>query len=428
MSNKTPTKASETQAQPDVMPEPIDDAADVAAAPEAERAEAEGNQPQEMVPFRRPFDKDRERIFQRARELAAAANKEPEAEPEAEPDAVEEAEPEPVAAKPVAAEAPPALSDDAEIELVVYGTPIKKKVKDLKADAQKLLAADQKFEEAKRIAEEARELLKNAQSRRNPDPDLADQPEGEDNGKPRGRKDAKADQPDIQMDDADLDSIVERIQVGDKEEGRQAVADLAKLIIKGKTSPIDESKVNDIVRANISRADTQREIDSALQRFSQQFPEIVGDDEFVDVAIRRVAKELRDDLKQQGVPDDLINKAVDANDLARLHSEVKKKGAKMRSYDDVLQAAGTHLKSKFGIALKAPTESAPVTSPKPQPTPTRAPVQSTAQQRVEAKRAAIQQPRATGGRAPAPSGAPKPKSPTDYIQELRKARRFTTSR
>lgn len=319
--------------------------------------------------------------------------------------------------------APASLADDAEIELKVYGQSIKRKLGDIKADAQRLIASEQLFDEAKRLKDEVK-ALKDAQSQRARDPDPEHQPV--DDAGNRGRKTRKSDADDgqeHQPDDLDtdsLDSIVERIQIGDKDEGRAAISDLVKLVMKGNTSRIDESKVREIVRQDIVQTDTKKEINAALETFTKKFPSIASDDDLTDVALRRVQVELRADLKASGMSDDDISKIKESRDLASLHGEVRRKGAKVRTYDALLTDVGTYLSKKFGTSQTPETLPAKTTLQQP-------PATSKTQQRVDAKRAAIQQPKAAGAKTPTQQ-APRPKTHSEIISEMRKARGFGSYR
>lgn len=432
MSQKT-TKDDEkpVDIMPDVPDDPVEGAGDEqgqdAVAAKSEDGEAET--PAKPYDYRAEIRDAAVEAYRRKRaedeEAARAMHGMPPNAPKQDEEVEQEAVEEPVAEEPAKAapqQAAP-LSDDTEIELVVYGVPVKKKLSELKADAQKLLAADQKLDEAKRTAEEARQLLKSAQSRRGQDPDEADQPtdDGELDTRP-ARKATKADQPDIDLPDADIDSIVERIQIGDKEEGRSAVSDLVKLLAKGNTSRLDERKVTDIATDAIVRTEITREINTALESFNAKFPQIVKDDELVDVALRRVSKELQADLKAAGMSDDDLSKITTPGELAKYHGEIRRKGAtKLRSYDAVLTAVGTHLQTKFGAALTPTSE---VDTPKkPAPTPAQ-PTASKVQQRVDMKRAAPQQPKAASARSPTQATGPRPKTHAEIVAEMRKARGF----
>lgn len=433
MTKPTATKTDEKPA--DIMPDVPDDPVEGAAEAEETAAAAEpadddsgasekGNKPYDYRAEIRnaaveAYRRKREEDERSAREMQGLPQL---TAPEETPDQEEEPAAAEVPEEPAKAASPAPLSDDAEIELVVYGVPVKKKLSELKADAQKLMAADQKLEEAKRTAEEARNLLKSAQSRRGQDPDEADQPEGDGDLDTRPKSKAKgADQPDIDLADADIDSIVERIQIGDKEEGRSAVTDLVRILAKGNTSRLDERKVTDIATDAIIRTELKREIDTAFEKFNAAFPAIVKDDELVDVALRRVGKELQADLKAAGVSDDDLSKITNPGELARMHGEIRRKGGKnLRSYDAVLTAVGTHLQTKFGTALTP----SPTVDPQKKPTQTQ-PAASKVQQRVEMKRSAPQQPKAAGARTPIQSPGTRPKTPSEIVAEMRKARGFS---
>lgn len=431
MTKQTATKTDEKpeDIMPDIPDDPVEGAVEGTVAETVEASDDSGASDKADKPYdyraeirnaaveayRRKREED-EKAAREMRGLPQLAALEEAPEQEEAP-----AEPEP-AAEPTKAVEPAPLSDDAEIELVVYGVPVKKKLSELKADAQKLLAADQKLEEAKRTAEEARNLLKSAQSRRGQDPDEADQPEGDGDLDTRPKSKATtADQPDIDLADADIDSIVERIQIGDKEEGRSAVTDLVRILAKGNTSRLDERKVADIAAEVNTRTEIKKEIDTALEKFNATFPAIVKDDELVDVALRRVHKELQADLKAAGLSDDDLSKVSTPGELARMHGEIRRKGGtNLRSYDAVLTAVGTHLQTKFGTALTP----SPAVETQKKPTQTQ-PAASKVQQRVDMKRAAPQQPKAAGARTPIQSSGPRPKTPSEIVAEMRKARGFS---
>lgn len=406
----------------DVMPD-IDDDAEVGTT-DAEIAVADADAGDE--PPRKQTKADRlaeaTRLYREKRDAEEGKFREEHggdapAEDVAAADAPAVAEAQPEAEKPAAQ--PAALDDDAEIELVVFGTPIKKKLKDIKADAQKLLAADQKFDEATRLLKEAK-ALKNTPAQRDLD-DPEHQPDDVEDRATRGRTDRKSQpehQPADELDATALDSIVERIQVGDKDEGRAAIADLVKLVTNGNTSRMDETKVREIVRADLHQVDTEKEIQVAIDKFAKQFPTIASDDEFSGVALQRVKKEMIADLKSTGISDETLSQIKNDKDLAVLHGRVRQSGAKVRTYDALLTDVGTHFSNKFGTLAKSPAP-----NPTPAPKPTQPPVRNAAQERVEMKRAAAPQPRAAGARAPAAT-APKPKTHQEIIAEMRRARRF----
>ncbi len=404
----------------------IDDAMPAADVSRRDEIDGSGNegQPDSAAPLRRRYDSDRERLYKRARELRQAEDNptadsadDPAAEEAVDDTATDIGDDRPASDqnKDQGGDKAPVLTDDAEIELVVYGVPIKKKLSEIKADAQKLLAADAKFEEAKRAAAEARDLLKEAQAQRGNSSEEHHQDDSDRKGTKKTTSVDPADQPEDEVDDVNVDSIAHRLQVGDLEEGKEAIAELVKLVRGRKTSAVDEDQVSRVVEERLERTRTKQEIDTAVANFSQAFPNIVKDDELVDVALRRVSKELRADLLAAGLSEDELGKITDPGDLVRFHSQMRRsKGtATLRSYDDVLTSVGKHLTTKFGALLG----DKPAATQKPaQQTPTA----DKMAQRVEAKRAAPQQPRASGVRTE--SSAPAPKTHAQILAEIRNSR------
>ena len=376
----------------------------------------EGGEPIEGPQLRRRFDSDRAEIYKRARELRAAEGNPEQPEEAVDDKAADIGDDRPTfdENKDQGGDKAPVLSDDAEIELVVYGVPVKKKISEIKADAQKLLAADAKFEEAKRAATEARELLKEAQSQRSKSSEEHHQDDDAESGKKASRN--KADQPDDEVEDVDVDSIAERLQVGDRNEGKEAIAELVKLVRGRNTSAVDQDKVERMVEERLERNRTKQEIDTAVEKFSQAFPKIVKDDDLVDVALRQVSKEIKADLLANGLSEDDLGKFTDPGELVKFHAQVRRtnRSAKLRSYDEVLTSVGTKLTSKFGALLgnEQPDNQKPAQQ--------RQPVADKAAQRVEAKRAAPQQPRASGVRTE--SSAPAPKTNAQILAEIRNSR------
>lgn len=417
---QTKTK-SEDVVQKDILPDPIDDTEQVAEGAPEDVSDAADRGPELPPKMREKADRLAEaaRLYREKRDREEQEFKDkhgPAEEPAAEEEAPAVAAVEPPA---VTKPAPAPLDDEAEIDLIVYGSTVKKKLKDLKADAQKLLAADQKFDEATRLLQEAKAIRNAPAQRGNADPEhpLDDEPRAT-----RGRNEQTSKpehQPADDLDAEALDSIVERIQVGDKDEGRAALADLAKLIMKGNTSPLNETQVRDRVRQELHQVDTEKEIKDAVDKFAKQFPTIASDDDFSGIALQRVERELKADLKAAGISDEALSKVSSRQDLAILHGRVRQSGGNVRSYDALLTDVGTHFSSKFGTLTKPAT-----TQPSPAPTTTKPtpPAQSAVQQRVEMKRAAAQQPRAAGARAPVAQG-PRPKTPQEIIAEIRRSRK-----
>ena len=417
MSTNKQTKAQET------VPETVDDGIEPGAAGNNVETfgDVDGGEQQDEVsgpPLRRMFDNDRQRVIEMAREARrkAEAGETDEAQDNPAADPADDGVDEPAPSAPTQAKAEPAADADPEIELVIYGQPIKKRLSEIKAEAQKSLAADQKLAEAKALVDEVK-ALKDSLAQRGP----ADGAEHhrDDAGQRAPKSTAKADDGEHHSDDLDeatLDSIVQRIQVGDQDEGRSAVKDIVEIIRKGNTSRIDETRVQQIVQGSLAQTETKREIDGAVARFSEKYPTLASDDEYLDVTLRRVSNELRSDLRANGYSDDDLAKIADPRDLARMHAEVRRKGAQVRTYDALLDDVGKHLVTKFGLKEKPAGDQPPASQTPPQRQ------ASTADRRVEMKRAAAAQPRAAGARATTSTNAPRPKTYAEIVAEMARSR------
>ena len=417
MTTKT-TANSSGEVHADVVPEIPDDPVEtgVSTEIEADSAEQRAAAPEKPEDYREEIRKSAVNAYREMRDKQDAEAREragqqqPAVQP-AEDDPVEAAIAEPVAT-------PAELTDESEHDLVVFGTTVRKTLKEIKAEAQKSLAADTKLEEAKRLVDEVK-ALKVALAQR-PDTsnleDHLDDDGGNRASKTRQSKPVPEDHSEPEFDVESLDSIVERIQVGDKDEGRAAISDLVKLVMKGNTSPINETKVIDIVRQESVQAENKRDIASAIDTFSKKFPNIASDDDLADVALKRVQNEMRTDLKANGFSDDALSKIADPRDIASMHGEIRRRGAKVRTYDALLTDVGTYLSTKFG----GPSQTLAKVAAQPSQTPA---TPSMVQQRQDMKRTAIQQPKAVGAKSAAPA-APRPKTPSEIVAEMRKARGF----
>lgn len=431
MTKKTDAAAGEAPA--DVMPQPDDDTADEAAATVA-AAPADGSD-EEAKPAKDPAPKSDDDEDPRA--LAARAYREmrnkrladeqastavagdtdvAEAEIEATPEP--ELQSAPAKRKTVSIDE---LDPDAEVVLKVDGREIKRPFRDIVASAQIDAAANNRLEEAKRILSEAKTV---AQSPRQPEhqPDDGDQRTVKPS--PSRATEQPEHQPDDEVDTEKLASIVERIQVGDKEEGQEALAELVKMV--GAKPKLDQSDISRAVQQTLSERETMSEINRAVEGFSKEFPNLVSDDDLTNVTMTVITKEILKDLRSAGMSDaDLAAVSKDTKRLAAMHRQARLSGANLRTYDGLLRDVGTHVSEKFGIrpGSSAPAAKSPAQTPA---SPPRAPTDSAkAQERIDRKRAAPQQPRTAGGRTPS-AEPPRPKTKAEVVAQMRRERGFRT--
>lgn len=290
-------------------------------------------------------------------------------------------------------------------ELIVNGERVRKTKDEVKALAQIALASNNILSEAKQLREEAREMRKQAahQPLHDADPEPIESP-----------AETKTEhKPGLEIDQETMRRIVDRIQIGDADEGAQALAELVQLVNQAQpaASQVSAEQVGQLVRQQLVQQETQKDIDAALKDFGSKYADIAQDSEYSVLALDLVAREMRKDLKTVGLSDeDLAPIGNDARQLAFLHRQAKANGHQVRSYGEVLNSIGDHMTTKFNLKRSQPQQQQR----------TQAPITA---DRAARKLQVQQQPRTAGARVPAPQ-APKPKTALEKIEEMREARGF----
>ncbi len=285
--------------------------------------------------------------------------------------------------------------------------------------AQIAKASDNRLEEAKRLLKEARGV-------RGDDPENQPEPTAK---KPqtqpdqsKGRTDPEH-QPAKGIDPDKLRQITERIQVGDADEGANAMAELVQEIVTTvvpKSGPADTDKQVKRVLAQQRHAE---EFDAALEKFSKEYPDVVKDELLADAGKTVLRREIIKDLKALGIPDEDIN-SISGDDrlLTQAHRDLKVAGHAVRSYDALFDTAGKTLSERFNIKRASQPQ-----TPTPKPVqPRTAADPDQIQARVDRKRAAPQQPRAVGVRQQV-AAPPKPRTALDVVRAMRKGRGFSVT-
>jgi hypothetical protein len=327
-------------------------------------------------------------------------------------------QPAPAAKTPAA---PAQFGDDTEIPLVIDGRVVTKKLSEIVRHAQRDLSTDNRLEEANRLLREAR-----ATSAAPGTP--GDQGEGANGGDRRPASQAR--QPEQQPDDEPIDvetarALARKIQVGDEEEGAQAIAELIQTVAKrANAQQPGVDQIRQATRQELQHQENRREITTALEKFSTTYPTIVADADLTEVAMNRVKAELRADLKAAGLDDESLNAIKDdTNALTNAHRSLRQQGARVRDYVTLLDNVGSYLQNKFGQApaqqqQRQQNPSLRPGQPSQQPDPR-------LQQRQDMKRQAPLQPRAAGVRGTNQPMQAKPKSKADIVAEMRRNRGFT---
>ncbi len=217
------------------------------------------------------------------------------------------------------------------------------------------------------------------------------------------------------IDDARLEDIVERIQIGDKSEGRQALADLIEVLGASKVGAMKPDDIGRVVQEQIARDRITSEIADATTTFRTKYTGLVEDPDLLESSLRRLNAEMRDDLIKAGAKaDDLARASPDQ--LMVMHQQARMSGQKVRTYNDLFEKVGTDVVKKFGAVLPA----APRQAQQPSPTPA---ASNAIADRMDRKRNASVQPRAAGMRVNTEPQV-RPKTRADVINEMRRQRGF----
>jgi hypothetical protein len=147
-------------------------------------------------------------------------------------------------------------------------------------------------------------------------------------------------------------SITERIQVGDTEEGAQALGELIE-----HTRASDRATMGQSLRQELAAMRMQAENDAALGKFAKRYAKVAQDPVLIEAGMHVLRDKMADDLKAAGVAEEMIapvrgdtNRMASAYNAARLH------GLNVRSPEKLLEDTGEELSKRFGIR---PTQRSP---------------------------------------------------------------------
>lgn len=292
--------------------------------------------------------------------------------------------------------------------------------------AQIAKASDNLLDVAKSRASEATRLLKEAEEtqrrlREGQEHPPAKKPAA--NQPDQSREQSDPEHPPVAgLDRERLRQITERIQVGDADEGAQALTDLFEEITAKVTPKVDSEEIARVVQRTNAQTRTQAELDAALEGFASKYPDIAKDELLADAGKTVLRKELIKDLQNAGIDEDTISSfARDERLLVQAHKDLRAANKGVRSYADLLDTTGKTLSDRFNIKPASPQPATKTAAPQ------RVPVDpDRIQDRIDRKRAAPQQPRAVGVRQQV-APPPQPRTTRDIVRAMRKGRGFTLS-
>ncbi len=356
--------------QPTEQPVSLDE---VRVAPEPAPSESEAAKPRlsrhaeqmaEIVASRHR-EIDRENDYARSIGMGEPAPTEAQETPEAPPAPVVEPEP------PAAPEAPdaPAVPIEGRVhKLTVNGRQIEIPEADVIRAAEQAVFAQAHLQEAKRLYDEAQRLrAPETDSSARPSPPAASAP---------------ASQPAPSLDRNALLEFARTVLYGDEEK----VADATDRLIRQVQPQSQAVDQNTIVQDVTGRVSAQLQLRQDILTFADEYKDLVQDDELAAMAGRR-AQALREHYAQTGSPKPEL---------------------------EIMREAGNHVRDRLqnwrGGASQAEPEPAPVPPPAPQGD----------SPRTVIKRATPNAPAAAGASLSTPG--PRPPTPSDIVNQMRKAR------
>lgn len=198
------------------------------------------------------------------------------------------------------------LQDDDLVIVKVDGAEIEMRYGDMKARAQKDVAADSRLEQAKALLAEVRELRNTAAA-----PANEQRPGGRtepDNQAPQADAKTKADRA------ARLAEIVDKLQTEAPEKAAEALEGLiSELSAQGNTSPSD---VESVVRRTVADEESERaarvEIGTSFSAVSETFGDILSDARLATMAFEDTVASVVKTLRDAGTPEEDFQSVADA--------------------------------------------------------------------------------------------------------------------
>jgi hypothetical protein len=149
----------------------------------------------------------------------------------------------------------------------------------------------------------------------------------------------------VPIDPEKLRQVVERVQVGDTEEGVEALTEFAEMV-GSRPEHTRHAVRQELAELQISKANTD-----ALEKFAKRYPKLRDEPLIVDAATRALRDEMAKDLKAAGLPDEELDQIrEDVGRLGNLHGQARLVARdRVRSADDLLNDVGKTLSEKFNI-------------------------------------------------------------------------------
>lgn len=417
--------------QPDVMPEIDDDTVVESRTEPAPAPEPEPAPRQERRPKRKDRRTEIAEMFREMRDKEMKAEETPPAETVDSSESLEaETTPEPTPEQvqtvddgrnPHAKE----VSQETEITLKVDGKEVRKPLAEVISLAQIGMAGENRLDEVKRLLQEAKALR--SQPPENPPAPAAEGQQHQPSPAPSQTEPKSTPAPEhppaaVEIDQDKLRAIAERLQVGDTDEGTQALADYMTEVVaaaQARQPNLDPAQISNWVQDAVLQMQSKAEADAALEKFAERYEPLVKNEDLAITSMTVLTRELMKDLKAAGFRDeDLAANRHDTRTLAHWHRVARQTHRDLRNYDKLLSDVGEYMVKTYNLKIDQPPPSQP--SNPQQRTP-----QQSAQARLERKAALPSQPRSASVRASIDT-PPRPKTREDVLNQMRQSRGYAS--
>jgi hypothetical protein len=145
-----------------------------------------------------------------------------------------------------------------------------------------------------------------------------------------------------------LRSLAERIQVGDTDEGADAIGEMIGMV---RDQGANRENVRAALREEFNSARIQRENQEAVDHLEKRFPQL-KDKRYLSLAAGDVIKEeIIEDFRSMGVSDEELAKmkGCDVGQLAAAHGHARLNGGNVRKPIDIADKVGTVLTREFDL-------------------------------------------------------------------------------
>ena len=153
-----------------------------------------------------------------------------------------------------------------------------------------------------------------------------------------------------------LRQVAEKIQVGDSDEGADALGEIVQTAVEQAHS---RRRSTDDVQQALKQLVREQENEKALGAFKKKYPTIAGDEDLTNTTVAVLEREIADDLRKAGVPEEQLAK-VKGNTMAlvQAHNAARMGGLALRDAEQILDATGKTLQQKYHLrpAQRSPQE------------------------------------------------------------------------